>query len=177
MIKLKPNHWLTIGLAAFAVITAILFLLIPWSEMNNYQAVNNSTLNYYKARVDQVVSETLSADDLEPGRNLGSQEILVTLQEGPHAGTQVEILNYLNRTQNVEVSAGQTVIVCADEPEDAAPYYTVYSYYRNPAILGIILFFGALILIVGRGTGARALLGLAYTICPALTSTFWVRLR
>ena len=168
MIKLKPNHWLTIGLIAFVVISSVIFALIPWAEMNNYQAVNNSTMHYYKARVDQVVSETLSADDLEPGRNLGSQEILATLQEGPNAGTQVEILNYLNRTQNVEVSAGQTVIVCADEPENAAPYYTVYSYYRNPAILGIILFFGALILVVGRGTGAKSLLGLAYTIFAVL---------
>ena len=168
MIKLKPNHWLTIGLIAFVVISSVIFALIPWAEMNNYQAVNNSTLHYYKAHVDQVVSETLSADNLEPGRNLGTQEILATLQEGPNAGTQVEILNYLNRTQNVEVSAGQTVIVCADEPENAAPYYTVYSYYRNPAILGIILFFGALILIVGRGTGAKSLLVLAYTIFAVL---------
>ena len=168
MIQIKPNHWLTIGLAAFAVVTSILFLLIPWQSMNNYQAVNNSTMSYYKARVDQVVSETLSADNLEPGRNLGTQEILVTLQEGPNAGQQVEILNYLNRTQNVEVSQGQTVIVCADEPENADPVYTVYSYYRNPAILGIILFFGALILLVGRGTGAKSLLGLAYTIFAVL---------
>lgn len=168
MIKLKPNHWLTIGLAAFAVISSIIFILLPWAEMNNYQAVNNSTMNYYKAQVDQVVSETLSADNLEPGRNLGTQEILVTLQEGPNAGQQVEILNYLNRTQNVEVRAGQTVIVCADEPDGVEAYYTVYSYYRNPAILSILLFFGALIILVGRGTGAKSLLGLAYTIFAVL---------
>ena len=42
MIKLKPNHWLTIGLAVFAVISSIIFILLPWAEMNNYQAVNNS---------------------------------------------------------------------------------------------------------------------------------------
>lgn len=168
MIQIKPNHWLTIGLAAFAVITAILFVFIPWEQLNHYQAVNNSTLSYYKGQVDQVLEENLSADDLEPGRNLGTQRILVTLQEGPRAGEQVEILNYLNRTQNVEVSAGQTVIVCADEPENAEGVYTVYSYYRNPAILGILLFFGALILIVGRGTGAKSLLGLAYTLFAVL---------
>ncbi|MCD8017628.1 MAG: YibE/F family protein [Oscillospiraceae bacterium] len=139
-------------------------LLLHYDADNSYRFVNTESLTYVRAEVVSVDDENLQIDSLEPDRMVGTQLLTVRLLEGDSAGQTVSLTNYLTRSLNVYASVGQTLIVCADEPENAAPYYTVYSYSRSPSLLVILLLFVAITVAVGRTKGLWSLLGLAYTI-------------
>ncbi|MCD8375501.1 MAG: YibE/F family protein [Oscillospiraceae bacterium] len=76
----------------------------------------------------------------------------------------MELTNYLTRVHSIYVTQGQRVILCADLPENADPYYTVYNYDRTLPLGLLVSAFCLAVLLVGRGKGLRALLGVAYSL-------------
>ncbi len=162
---LKNSNWKgkLLCLALMAATVAGIFCL-KFEADNDYRLVNTASLTYVRAEVLSIERENLQVDSLEPDRMVGTQTITVRLLDGQNAGCEVSLTNYLTRALNISVSVGQTIIVCADEPENAAPYYTVYSYYRSPMLLLVVLIFAAIATAVGRARGLWSMLGLAYTI-------------
>lgn len=151
-----------------ALLFGILFMaavcLFDWDSINSYQAYNTSSLSYVRGRVVSVDRETLELDASDESRYLGEQEITVEILEGEWKGRQVEIDNYLTQIHNVHTSKGQTIIVCADAPEEAEPYFTVFNYDRTLPLGLLAGTFVLAVLLVGRSKGLRALLGVAYTL-------------
>ncbi len=154
------------GLAAFILGIAFLtaFLMFDWDSINSYVKFNSESLHYVKGRVVSITSERLEQDSADPKLYLGEQEVVVELLEGNLKGTEVKIDNYLTQVHNIRVSDNQRVIVCADTPDNADPYYTIFNYDRTLPLFMLIGVFALAVIMVGRRKGVRALLGVAFSL-------------
>ena len=152
----KCRAWLPSVLVL--LVTLLLFLLPSWGTA--YQTLVNDSISYQKGRVEQVVSEQLEQSALKGGHMLGTQELIIRLQDGQ----AVEVTNYLTDTHNVQVSEGTRVIVCVDAPDGVAPYYTLYNYDRTAGILLIVAFFCLLMVGVGGYKGLSAAVAILFTM-------------
>lgn len=153
-----------VAAALLGILLAAAILLFDWDSINSYQAYNTSSTNYVRGRVVSVDSQTVEKDDTDPQLYLGSQELTVELMEGSHEGEQVTIKNYLTRVHSIYATEGQWLIICADTPESADPYYTVYGYDRSTPLMLLVLVFCAAVLLVGGTKGLRGLLGVGYSV-------------
>ncbi|MCD8327143.1 MAG: hypothetical protein LUC90_10825 [Lachnospiraceae bacterium] len=128
------------GAALAAVILAAAFLLavclFDWSSINSYEAYNTTSTSYIRGLVTDITSETLEKDELDDALWLGKQVLSVRLLEGQNKGNTVLITNYLTKVHSIKVEQGSRIIVCADEPENASPYYTVFGYDRTLFLSG-----------------------------------------
>ncbi len=154
------------GIAALILGAAFLaaVILFDWNSINSYVKFNSDSLHYVKGRVISITSERLELDSADPSLYLGEQEVVVELLEGEQKGEQVEIDNYLTQVHNIRVSTNQRVIVCADTPENATPYYTIFNYDRTLPLYSLIGVFGLAVILVGRRKGVRALLGVGFSL-------------
>ena len=121
-------------------LSAVASILLMWLcpvESNSYYRFETDTLHYVRAEVLEILSEELEDSSLGTKQQLGCQELLVRLADGE----EVYLTNYLTETHNVLAVEGARVIICADVPVNAEPYYTVYNYDRSGAIAGLIICF------------------------------------
>lgn len=142
------------------VAAAVIFMILHPVQGDTYRRYATDTLHYVRAQVLEVISEELEDSSLGTGQQLGKQQLRVRLSDG----TEVELYNYLTETHNILIAQGDTVIVCADTPENAQPYYTVYNYDRVPALAGLILVFILLLVAVGKRKGLDAFLAIMFTL-------------
>lgn len=161
----KQKKTLTVTAVCIAGVFILLAAgLFDWDSLNQYKSYNTEALHYVKARVVSVERETLQLDETDHTRYLGEQELSVEILEGSKKGEVVNVVNYLTRIHNVHVRIGQAIILCADTPENAEAYYTVFQYDRSGSLIVLLLVFAASMLLVGRGKGLRALMGVVYTL-------------
>ena len=155
------------SIAIFLLACCTLFLcaaaLFEWNSINSYVSYNTETMHYVKAQVVRIEKETLEYSR-EDQRYLGTQTLTVQLMEGNEKGEEIEIDNYLTRIHNIHVSQGSRIIVCADTPQDAAPYYTVFNYDRSISLLALIIVFFIVMVLIGKKKGIYSLLGMAFTL-------------
>jgi uncharacterized membrane protein len=153
-------------LATAAVLAALVsgVLLLNAGSPVSYTIYNSSAINYEKAVVTAVLTESLEPAEGMPGLRLGSQTVTARLRNGPLRGQELEIINILSVTHSIFVRPGQSVIVKADRPADITPYYTIYNYDRTPGLIAVIAIFAAFMLLVGRFKGLRSMLGLGITL-------------
>ena len=90
----------------------------------------------------EVSSENLEYDE-ELGLYLGNQILKVEITGGEQKGEIIEVSNYLTKTHNVYAQNGMKLIINADTPKNAEPYYTVYNYDRNIPILSCCIILAA----------------------------------
>jgi hypothetical protein len=135
-----------------------------WDRINSYTMYNNDSRTFVRGRVVSVDNERLETDPYDHSRYLGEQELTVQILEGDQKGDKVSIDNYLSQTHNIYVKANQKIIVCADMPEGAASYYTVFNYDRCLPLGILVVVFAAVMLFVGKGKGLRALAGVVFTL-------------
>lgn len=162
--KAGKERWSKLICLLLMAATMVGILTISWNEINEFHIGNRESLSYVRGRVLSVDTEQLEPDTLERDRQVGVQQLTVELLEGEQAGEIVQVTNYVTRTLNVIAQQGKTIMICADRPENAEAYYTVFNYYRIPALLLTIGIFLVIVLAVGRGKGGWSLLGLGYTV-------------
>lgn len=162
--KIKNLPWKKLICLVLMLITVAGILMIQWNEINTFQMVNNDSLHYVRGKVLTVDMEQLEPDTLETDRQVGVQQLTVEILEGTEKGEMVSVTNYVTRTLNVVAKQGMTIMICVDQPENAAPYYTVFNYHRTPGLLFTVAVFAVIVLAVGRGKGAWSLIGLGYTV-------------
>ena len=158
----KKNAGLVLLILGVAFLIAI--FTFNWNSINSYTKFNSDSLHYIKGRVISITSESIEQDSSDSSLYLGEQEIVVELLEGDMKGQQINIDNYLSQVHNIRVSNNQRIIVCADTPENAEPYYTVFNYDRTFPLFMLIAFFALAVIVVGRKKGIRALLGVAFSL-------------
>lgn len=151
------------GIAFLAAIS-----LFDWNQINQYTMYNTQSIHYVKGRVVQITSEVLEQDSVDSSLYLGEQKIVVELLEGDQKGQEIEIDNSLSKVHNIRVTNNQRVIVCADTPENAEPYYTVFNYDRSIPIVMLIVTFGIAVIVIGGRKGVRALLGVAFSLLTVI---------
>ena len=142
------------------VLLAVVFMALFPAEGSSYRRFATDTLRYVRATVLEVTSETLSSSTMGTGQKLGEQTLRVRLSDGQ----EVTLTNYLTETHNILLKKGDSAIICADEPDNAAPYYTVYNYDRTIPLMGLAAVFVLLLVLVGRRKGADACLSILFTL-------------
>lgn len=142
------------------ILLAILAMALCPIRGNAYRRYATDTLRYVRATVLDVESETLSDSTLGTGQKLGEQTLRVRLADGE----ELTLTNYLTEIHNILLKKGDRAIICADEPEQAAPYYTVYNYDRTRSLAGLAAVFVLLLLAVGRRKGLDACLAILFTL-------------
>ncbi|MFV0392772.1 MAG: YibE/F family protein [Coprobacillaceae bacterium] len=159
MEKLKENKLVIIIIA----ITMLVAMLFKTYLMKEYNRLNVDTTDYVEAVVKEISSENIEFDK-KLDINLGQQVIEVEIKEGEQEGELITINNYLTAAHNVEVKVGTKIIVNADTPKNIEPYYTVYNYNRTMGIFGCIGILMLTMIIIGKGKGIRAIMGLVYSL-------------
>lgn len=130
----------------------------------DYQRFETSTVTYEKAVVTAVVKEELEQYESDADYMVGYQKLQVQVTEGEEKGAELEVENYITLTHNVIASKGSHIILCADRPDNAEPYYTVYNYDRGAGIWIVLFGFLALVILIGKRQGIRSCVGLFFTM-------------
>lgn len=149
-------HWII----ELSVLLAVALMTLFPAKSSGYRRFATDTLRYVRATVLEIKSETLSDSNLGTGQKLGEQTLRVRLSDGQ----EISLTNYLTETHNILLKHGDSVIICADEPKNAAPYYTVYNYDRTASLMGLATVFVLLLILVGRRKGADASLSILFTL-------------
>lgn len=120
---------------------------------------------FVPARVTDVLYDDAEPDYVRSeGRRLGKQELKIEILGGVHKGEILQLTNYLSALANVDVHTGDRIIVRIDTNEKGMLYAVMYNYDRS-MVLGVFIFVFMLLLVaIGGKKGAKALLGLIFTL-------------
>lgn len=120
---------------------------------------------FVPARVSDVLYDDAEPDYVRSeGRRLGKQELKIEILSGAYKGEILPLTNYLSALANVDIHTGDRIIVRLITNEDGTYYAAMYNYDRG-IVLGIfVLLFMVLLVTIGGKKGAKALLGLAFTL-------------
>lgn len=154
------------------ILTAVIMLLVFIGaavilNRPNPDAVLSSARKrtFAVAKVTDILRDNASPDTWTEGRRIGEQQLEVTVLTGKHKGAVLETINYLNAYYNVDAKLGTRVIVRLDY-NDAGELYVVSipNYDRSSVLIIAMIAFALLMILVGGKQGARALLGLLFTL-------------
>ncbi|MDD4849137.1 MAG: YibE/F family protein [Gemmiger sp.] len=124
-------------------------------------ATSASKQMFATARVARVAGDDAVADDAHSeGRRIGTQTLEVTLLSGAHKGETLPLTNYLSALFNVDVAAGDRVIVRVLEDGSGGYYLSLFNYDRGLVLGGLVLVFFLLLGALGGKKGLGALGGL-----------------
>lgn len=160
--------------------SALLLIVIVGAYILNYnmseflsvsrERMLGGSLNvrYEHALVKRVVLDDTATDSKsKSGLMVGSQELILELLTGPHKGESVRVFNSPTIYDNVYAKEGAKLIVrVREETADGSGRYIteVFSYNRTPVLFGFIGVFFLLLILVGGKKGAKALVGLVFTM-------------
>jgi uncharacterized membrane protein len=157
--KSAAIDWKRLALEILVVAVSILMLVHPVPG-NDYRRYVTDTLHFERAVVEEVEEEQLEDSTVDDVQQLGLQHLRVKTADGQ----EIELDNYLTDTHNILAKEGSRVIICADTPENAAPYYSLYAYDRTWPLLGLVALFTLLLTTVGRRKGLDAALAIFFTL-------------
>ena len=150
-------------LALIVTLTVLLFWRFCTREFG-YHLYETASVHYLRGEVTKLVDQDLTLSGADGEYFTGTQVAEVTLA----SGETVEIVNYVTVQHNVVLREGGRVIVCADTPEGAEPYYTIYNYDRAGGILLCAGLFLLLVLAVGRKKGLMSGIALLFTLAAVV---------
>lgn len=133
----------------------------------------NSTLNfskpgdsqvgveYEKAKVVQVLSETLEPDPDFQYINIGKQQLEIEILKGDNKGKLVKVNNFIGRVDNRPAKEGTKLIVST---YDDFRTTVIVNYSREPAIYILLFIFMFVVIIFGKSKGFKSLFSLVFTM-------------
>lgn len=117
------------------------------------------------AKVTAILGDNASPDTWTEGRRIGAQELEIRILTGKHKGAVLETINYLNAYYNVDAKLGTRLIVRLDYNDTGELYVvSIPNYDRSSILIIALIAFAILMMLVGGKQGARALLGLLFTL-------------
>ena len=148
----------------FGVFLAAFFIfLIAFNRSLTFREPGDikADVEYEKAQAVRILSDTLAPDPEFPGVKIGVQKIEFRLLTGSEAGKTVTANNFVSRTENNPAKVGTKMLLAS---YDGFATCTVENYIREPVVYALILAFALLVVLVGRGSGARSLFSLVFTL-------------
>lgn len=157
---------LTVGKAIlYSVLLLIIgMILINKGDGNTYKMISNGSISYDKGRVTQIMQEDLTTSRYDEKRQIGYQELRVTMKEGKFKGETITLTNYLSEYHNIHAKEKQRVIVCIDAPEGVTPYLTLYNYDRSIPLMSMVFFFILCLIVVGGMKGIDSAVAIVFTL-------------
>ncbi len=125
----------------------------------------NKNVKYYEGKVKRITKEMLEGDKYIEGIELGYQNIVIEILEGPEKGKEYEIVNNISRIYNMPVEEDTKVILGFFYEKDEIKDIAVYSYKRSNIIFLLVLLFVIVIIGVGGVKGIKSLVSLFFYLC------------
>lgn len=151
------------------IFVAMLAMIFGFAKQEySYKMYDTSTLHYVRGTVSEVTDQNITYSGADGEYITGIQQIKVKINEGEFKGETVDIKNYITVQHNVVVNEGRRVIVCADTPENAEPYFTLYNYDRSSTVWILAVVFILLVVIIGERKGLMSSIGLGFTMCAVI---------
>lgn len=152
----------------FIISTVLIsFLIIGFSRFifdNGFMKDRlNKNVKYYEGKVKRITKEMLEGDKYIDGIELGYQNIVIEILEGPEKGKEYEIVNNISRIYNMPVEENTKVILGFFYENDEIKDIAVYSYKRSNIIFLLVLLFVIVIIGVGGIKGIKSLVSLFFT--------------
>lgn len=164
-IEFDRRRRLEIAIALGLVLIMALWAIVLQYTDKEREATAARKRSFAVARVTDVLYDDAEAQDWTEGRRIGQQQLEVEILSGQWKGLVLEAANYLSAYSNVDASEGTKIIVRLDLDDNGEPYIiSVPNYDRVPMLVGLLLVFGALLVVIGGKKGIMALLGLVYTL-------------
>lgn len=166
----KPNKKQFLEYVLLAVIFVLMSVMIFgfYKTEYSYSMYETGTRHYVRGIVTEIVDQELTLSGADGEYFTGFQNLRVKILEGELKGETVTIDNYVTAQHNVVVNEGRRVVVCADTPENAEPYFTLYNYDRAYSIWILVAIFVLLVIIVGEKNGLMSCIGLGFTMCMVI---------
>ncbi|MDZ5252259.1 YibE/F family protein [Clostridium sp. LIBA-8841] len=123
----------------------------------------NKNVQYYEGKVKRITKEMLEGDKYIEGIELGYQNIVIEILEGPEKGKEYEIVNNISRVYNMPVKEDTKVILGFFYEGEEIKDIAVYSYKRSNIIFLLGLLFVIVIIGVGGFKGVKSLVSLFFT--------------
>lgn len=129
-----------------------------------YYTTSDSGMEYETARVIEVIEDNTTIDGTTENVRRGNMVLQLEILTGRYQGDLVETTNYFSSLYNVYVVEGDKVSIRIDTTGESAYNVSVYNYNRKSLIIGLVVLFLAVIVIIGRNVGLRAIAGLIFTL-------------
>jgi uncharacterized membrane protein len=154
LLKAAPWVLFTIGFTAFLL---WFNLTLSYPLPADVQMGNR----YEEAVVLAVRSDTLAPDPDFPELRIGTQTVEVEILSGEAAGTRTLLNNFVTRTDNRPLAVGMEIIASS---YDGFATGMIANYSREKPALILVLVFLAVVALIGRGKGLKAIYALAFTL-------------
>lgn len=153
-IKPKTVEWMLFVflLAAFAL------FLLRFNQVDIVSLVSTQGRTFERAAVTEVLQDNVQED----GIRVGQQKVLLEMKSGIMKGKTVEATSNNGYLLGAACRPGMNVVVIQSISGDIS-IYTVYSIDREWIILGMVIFFFAVVCVIGGKKGVQACFGLAFT--------------
>lgn len=123
----------------------------------------NRDVQYYEAKVLEVIDEDLGPDNYTGEFTVGLQNVVVEITEGPFSGEQHTFKNHISRLYNTITKKGTEVIVGAYLNDGEIQDLTINTYKRSHVISILALVFFALVAWIGKFKGIKSIVSLIFT--------------
>ena len=155
---------LTVSFVVFAA--AILWIHsedIFHGENDIFNPYGNETVDFEKAKVVEIPNQEISYDEIAEHAAVGSQELSIIVKSGRYKGQTMTAYNYFGPYYGVPVEVGDSVTLTIKSHADSTTYASVYEVNRIPVLTAYLLVFFLVVVIIGRMTGLKSMVGLAFT--------------
>lgn len=161
MDKLKKN---VIPIFGVMICSIILILVSKFIFTGGFlEDKYNKGMEYYKAVVTTVIDEDLQQDEFLDDVEVGFQNVLVQIKDGPLKDEEFEVGNPVSRLYNVKVNVGTKVIVGCYE-RNGENIVTIFSYDRSNILYTLVAVFAIIVIIIGGVKGVKSLVSLVFTL-------------
>lgn len=161
---MKKQNVIKIVICCVALLLMMGILYYANYDRPGYTITEDSGTEYEAARVLHIYDDTTMVDENTENILRGSMKMEVEILSGRYKGQHADTTNYFGAINNVIVKEGDKVSVRIDTLGKDYYEVSIYNYYRVPAITGIVLVFLLSLVLIGGKQGAKAVLGLIFTI-------------
>ena len=166
--KLDLKEWLRKNWITLAVLLAAVVIFAVWrARVAPEKAAPNTAgdyVEYDNGKVLEILSDSTESDEASDGAFRGEQMMLVEVTTGQYKGEQLQVYNYVGPLYGIPLKSGDSVTLTVSTFENGDVQATVYEYDRSTPVLIVVGLFLLVTLLVGGRTGAKALLGLVFTV-------------
>ncbi len=168
MKSIPVNKYTVIVLAVSLVIFIAALCWVHSEELFHgeneiFNPYGEEVVDFEKAKVVAIPKEDITYDEVADNAATGSQELSVIIKSGRYKGQPMTAYNYFGPYYGVPVAVGDGVMLTIKTHADGSTYASVYEFNRIPILMVYLLVFFLVVVIVGRTTGLKSMIGLAFT--------------
>ena len=154
--KIQKGFWKR--LAALAVMAVVCIGLYTVSLVDRYPLMANEGREFVKARVVEVIEDNQESG----GVYIGSQTVELELLSGAYEGEHVQAESSSAYLYGTHCTPNLKVVAIVSE-SNGELVGSVYGYYREPALIGMIALFLLTIILISGRRGLYSVLSLEFT--------------